>query len=260
MSTHVTGAFSSHDADVEFDELLDELPDDLARAIDRRIDETVQERTAQLEQELEAERDARKELEQEIESNQTLIDAFRTQISRLKDLIVDDVEFSMMDTETVEPITERVENHGHRIDALMDGLNALEVESSDGEDGGGQPVTAPQIRDTPLERVFIDPESSGVRITESVTRAMSIAGHFERWSKSVKAGRVITEDIRKMVNTALDDSLSWKQVHRACHVLEDLTNGEIEFRLTDKHGRILVMEDKSWLSSLKRVVSEKSGG
>jgi hypothetical protein len=109
---------------------------------------------------------------------------------------------------------------------------------------------------TPLERLLDDPPSSGIRITESVTRALSIAGHYEQWSNNRSAGHVIIDGLKNLLSTAMDEQLAWKQVHRACHKLDELTNGKIQFKDHHRHGRILVVEDTSWLS---RVVSEQPG-
>jgi hypothetical protein len=266
------------DADAQFEE----LPDALATAIDRRIETKVQERTEPLEQKINELETTVEELQEELTDDpdqaeiatdggpQTVELEVRNDDPdnyNLGDIWLDDIPLgnildanlsrSKENKKKVEDTKDNTESHEQAIKHLN---SVVQAGSSDAEGRSNDRKTAPQIRETPLERVLIDPNSSGVRLTESVTRAMSIAGHFRRWSKSVKAGQVITEDIRKMVNTALDATLSWKQVHRACHKLEDLSNGEIEFKLTDKHGRILVMEDKSWLSNLSRVVSEKNGG
>jgi uncharacterized membrane protein YccC len=160
----------------------------------------------------------------------------------------------------IEEPPSTIELHEERLDTLADSIEKVRRQSSDDEPGGNDGETPLYRPETPIERLFDDPDTSGIRITESVSRALTVAGHFDQWSQRVQGKQVITQNIRTMVNTALGESLSWKQVHRACHKLEELTNGIIEFRNSDRHGRMLVLEKTSWLSELSRVVSEGNRG
>ena len=81
--------------------------------------------------------------------------------------------------------------------------------------------------------------------TPSVDRAVAIYEHFRKWSSKAKAGRVIQENLRKLLNTATGESLAWKQVYRACQKLEEYSKGSIEFIQHDRHGWILVQERAS---------------
>lgn len=110
---------------------------------------------------------------------------------------------------------------------------------------------------TPLERLLDDPQNSGIRITPSVDRAMTIASRIDQWSEKVPAGHVVRNGLNKLLSTVEDESLAWKQVHRACHKLDELTGGRISFEDTDQHGRVLVMRDESYLTD---VVSIGGGG
>lgn len=65
------------------------------------------------------------------------------------------------------------------------------------------------------------------------------------------------EGLKTLLSTVEGETLAWKQVHRACHKLEELTNGEIEFKKTAEYGWILVMRDTEYLT---RVVSAGNGG
>lgn len=99
----------------------------------------------------------------------------------------------------------------------------------------------PENELTPIERVLEDPESSGVRITESVSRALTILGNFGEWSKKVPAGRSIKDGLRELLSTAEETSLQWNQVYRACYKLEELSRGAFRFR-DGRSGKILVQE------------------
>jgi hypothetical protein len=155
--------------------------------------------------------------------------------------------------ETSEDVQETTESHEQAIKHLHattdDGSSDDSVRSADEE-------PTRYRHETPLERLLDDPQRSGIRITESVSRALSIAGHYKQWSNNRSAGHVIIDGLKDLLSTAMGEPLAWKQVHRACHKLDELTNGKIQFTEHHRHGRILVLEDTSWLS---RVVSEQTG-
>jgi hypothetical protein len=98
---------------------------------------------------------------------------------------------------------------------------------------------------TPLEKLAQadddDHPFPGGKPGPSVERAVEIYEHFRQWSgRKVMAGWTITEGLKKLLSTATGERLAWKQVYRACKKLETWTNGEIEFRKTDRHGWFLV--------------------
>ena len=99
----------------------------------------------------------------------------------------------------------------------------------------------------PIERIARLKESSGepennpfADTTPSVDRAVAIYQHFREWSSKAKAGRVIRDNLKKLLNTATGESLAWKQVYRACEKLEEYSKGSIEFIQHDRHGWMLV--------------------
>jgi chromosome segregation ATPase len=249
MSTDAPGAFSSHDGNAQAETINYLL---------ERI-EQLEERQAELVDELEHERQQRREdrhaLAREYHEQRKESERYREAAQKKNQRIAEKVG----DTHIEEPPS-TLELHEERLDALSDSMDRLRTGSMDTEPGVNDGESTVYRPETDLERLLDNPDRSGIRITESVSRALTIAGQFERWADTVSAGRVITEDLKTLVNTALDDHLSWKQVHRACHKLEALTNGHIEFRTDQRHGRVLVMEETGWLSSLSRVVSERTAG
>lgn len=182
---------------------------------------TIEDEKEELQEELENEREARKELE-------TLVGALRKKVNN-------------------QEKTDQI--HESRLDSQNKAIEELEEESSDSNPTSEQEETTPE---TPLERVKEDPDSSGVRITASVQRALSIAGHFREWSEKVQAGRVIKGGLKKLVSTAMDEKLSWKQIYRAARKLEELSNGALAFKKNSRHGWMIVLEKPDLLS---RVVS-----
>jgi hypothetical protein len=107
-------------------------------------------------------------------------------------------------------------------------------------------------RETPLERLLDEPSNSAVRITKSVGRALTIAGNFKQWGKRIQGKYIINEGLKNLLSATEHERLAWKQVHRAAHKLEELTNGNIEFKKTQHQGRILVIEDLDWFFSIIR--------
>lgn len=215
MSTHATGSNNPIDVDAQSEKvaLALALADERDDDLIRLLVEIVEEQHTQ------------------IEEQSSLVEALRRKLKQYReDNEKDKADIRRFATEKAEEAT-----------------------SQDATGGGDTDETTPQRRETPLERLLADPQNSGIRVTESVNRALSVAGHFKQWANNRQAGRVIIENIKTLLSTAVGEQLSWKQVHRACHKLEELTNGAIEFRNTDRHGRILVMEDPSWLSNVVSV-------
>lgn len=92
----------------------------------------------------------------------------------------------------------------------------------------------------------------------SVNRALSIYEHFREWSgRKVMAGWTITENLRKLLSTAMEERLEWKQVYRACRKLEEWSQGEIQFEKSDRHGWMLVTDNKR---IVHRQASSANGG
>lgn len=87
--------------------------------------------------------------------------------------------------------------------------------------------------DEPDENPFAD-------TTPSVDRAVVLFNHFRDWSNKVPKGRVIKNGLKNLLNTAMDATLSWKQVYRSCRKLEEWSKGRITFKKVDRHGWILV--------------------
>jgi hypothetical protein len=120
--------------------------------------------------------------------------------------------------------------------------------ASDADRGDATAETTIHRRETPLERLLDDPSSSAVRITKSVGRALTIAGNFTHWGKKIQDKYIINEGLKNLLSAGEHERLAWKQVHRAAHKLEELTNGKIEFKNTKRQGRILVIEDLDWFA------------
>ena len=189
---------------------------------------------------------------EEIERKDERIDALEENIENLTE------QFHQYRTAVrgkFENVTDYIE-----MPALPDGetiSDTLETDAPDDAPGNTDGEPTLHRHETPLERLLDAPQESAIRITESVTRALSIAGHYKQWSNNRSAGHVIIDGLKDLLSTAMGEQLAWKQVHRACHKLDELTHGKIQFTDHHRHGRILVVEDEQWL---KHVVSEHARG
>ena len=127
-------------------------------------------------------------------------------------------------------------------------LTELEARFEEETPTPDEPETGSQDSELlPIERIARLKESSGepesnpfADTTPSVDRAVAIYQHFREWSSKAKAGRVIRDNLKKLLNTATGESLAWKQVYRACEKLEEYSKGNIEFIQHDRHGWMLV--------------------
>lgn len=143
--------------------------------------------------------------------------------------------------------------HESRLDSQNKAIEELEEESAEEPPASAEEAPGTQAEKTPIERVADDPDTSGVRITASVQRALSIAGNFRDWcTKGARGTRAVTKNLRTLLGAAEDETLAWKQVYRAAETLEELSNGALTFKKTRRHGLIIELEDDAFLS---RVVS-----
>lgn len=178
--------------------------------------------------------------------------------------------------DTVDDLKTTVEEQSSLIDALQKKVNHLEEELteyreenerdkasirqkvSNADEGDDSPDTNPNGDDrtttdeTPLTRLLDDPSGSAVRITKSVGRALTIAGNLDQWSDKIQGKRVLRDGLKDLLSATEHDRLKWKQAHRAAHKLAELTNGKVEFKKTNRHGRILVVEDLEWFNDVLR--------
>lgn len=77
---------------------------------------------------------------------------------------------------------------------------------------------------------------------ESFERAVSIFENYRNWSNKTPKGRVITSEIRKLLETVTGENLAWRQVYRAMDKVEEWTNGVIIHERTNRHGHVLVSD------------------
>lgn len=125
---------------------------------------------------------------------------------------------------------------------------AAAVAESERSDDDGEEDEAESM--LPIERLAKFGEDHTVigDVTASVKRATTIFTHFREWSVKTPSGRVIKENLKTLLNTALDETITWKQVYRACKKLETWSKGAIQFEKHRRHGWMLVA-NSDWRAS-----------
>jgi DNA repair exonuclease SbcCD ATPase subunit len=226
----------------------EELVDQLTR-LQRRCEaiETEKERVEdRLRSELE---DVRSELEdtreQQCEDRHTLArenHELRTSHEQLEER----VEEAEAERDELRSEVERAEaSRGHIIEDIVDVEEQLnDVEAGSGGATGGDDAAETTQQDTemtPIERLSrMDAEETGIDVTPSIERAVSIFDHWQEWSDKTPKGRVLKDGLKSLVRTATGEKLAWRQVYRAAEALEELSKGRIEFIHHNRHGKMLI--------------------
>ena len=153
-----------------------------------------------------------------------------------------------------DELNERVDradaSRGHIIEDIVDvekQLDDVEPGSAGSKGGGDAPETTMQRLDlTPVERISkMDAEDTGIDMTPSIERAVSIFDHWEEWSDKTPKGRVLKSDLKTLLRTATGEQLAWRQAYRAAEALEELSKGCIEFIDHSRHGKMLIQSQSA---------------
>ena len=136
-------------------------------------------------------------------------------------------------------------SRGHIIEDIVDveeQLADVEAGSAGSKGGGDAPETTVQQPDmTPIERISkMDTDDTGIDMTPSIKRAVSIFDHWREWSEKTPKGRVLKSGLKTLLRTATEESLAWRQVYRAAEALDELSKGRIKFTDHKRHGKMLI--------------------
>jgi regulator of replication initiation timing len=140
---------------------------------------------------------------------------------------------------------ERAEaSRGHIIEDIVDveeQLADVEVESVESNSGNNAEASKQRPDMAPIKRISVmDTDETGIDVTPSIERAVSIFEHWEEWSDKTPKGRVLKSDLKTLLRTATGEGLAWRQVYRAAEALEELSKGHIEFIDHSRHGKMLI--------------------
>jgi regulator of replication initiation timing len=204
-------------------------------------DEQLFERVIALEErvsELEADRERyREELHAVARENHEL----RSSHEQLEERIDDtEIEHNELQSEL-----ERAEaSRGHIIEDIVDveeQLADVETKSVESDNGNNAEASKQRTDMAPIERISVmDTDETGIDVTPSIERAVSIFEHWEEWSNKTPKGRVLKSNLKTLLRTATGEGLAWRQVYRAAEALDELSKGRIEFIDHSRHGKMLI--------------------
>ena len=134
-------------------------------------------------------------------------------------------------------ITRQLADAQSRISALEDERDNSENDNRDDSGGENEP------KGTPMQQL-INAGEAGVlgSVTPTIRRAKTIAEHFGQWATKTPNGLVISDDLKRLVETATGENLFWKQIERACIKLAEATKGAIAFKKHDRKGWMLIAQ------------------
>ncbi|GAA0451826.1 hypothetical protein GCM10008985_04380 [Halococcus dombrowskii] len=155
---------------------------------------------------------------------------------------VDDTE---IEHNELQSELERAEaSRGHIIEDIVDveeQLTDMEVKPVEPDNGNNAKTSQQHTDMAPIERISVmDTDETGIDVTPSIERAVSIFEHWEEWSDKTPKGRVLKDDLKTLLRTATGEGLAWRQVYRAAEALEELSKGHIEFIDHSRHGKMLI--------------------
>jgi predicted nucleic acid-binding Zn-ribbon protein len=222
----------------------DELADQLSQALERldaveAENERLRTEIEEVHSELDATREQRREdLHALARENREL----RSSHEQLEER----VEEAETEHDELRSEIERAEaSRGHIIEDIVDVEKQIDdVEAGSAGSKGGDDATETTMQQsdmTPIERISkMDAEDTGIDMTPSIERAVSIFEHWREWSEKTPKGRVLKDGLKNLLRTATGEKLAWRQVYRAAEALEELSKGRIEFVHHNRHGKMLI--------------------
>lgn len=188
-------------------------------------------------------------LERRVEALETEKEQYRNRQEKLETRVAEQQEVIDEQAEEIDELREEVEraeaSRGHIIDDVIDVEEQLaDVEAGSAGSKGGGEASETTIQDadmTPIERLSkMEAEDTGIDVTPSIERAVTIFDHWDEWSDKTPKGRVLKNDLKKLLRTATGEKLAWRQAYRAAEALEELSKGQIQFINHSRHGKMLI--------------------
>jgi predicted nucleic acid-binding Zn-ribbon protein len=219
----------------------DELKDQLSRALERL--DTVEAENERIHAELDAIRSELDATREQHREDLHVLARENRELRRSHEQLEARVEESEAEHDALQGEIERAEaSRGHIIEDIVDVEEQLnDVETDAGATDGDTTGIAQRAEMTPIERLSrMDAEDTGIDVTPSIERAVSIFDHWREWSKKTPKGRVLKDRLKNLLRTATGEKLAWRQVYRAAEALEELSKGRIEFIHHSRHGKMLI--------------------
>jgi uncharacterized coiled-coil protein SlyX len=191
------------------------------------------------------------ELEQRVDEQQDTIDTQQDTIDTQQETIEsqqDEID------ELRSELKEHQERSVRKIAETMKDVNQLQ-ESLEGDSSDVSPTpndgqTAVQEHElTPIEQISRADDSNLDEVIDSpsVRRAVSLFKNISDWGNRTPKGIVLksSDNPLSLLSADMDESLCWKQYYRAASALEGLSEGALTFINSDRHGKMLILHEKS---------------
>ena len=217
------------------------------------------------------------ELEQKVDTQQETIDDQQETIESQQETIqnqqdeIDELRSELTEhQETIESQQETIQNQQDEIDELRQELKehqersslkiaetkkdvnqlkeTLGADSSDVSPTPNDGKTTIQEHDlTPIEQISRAEHPDDITDSPSVRRAISLFKNIMDWGSRTPKGIVLksSDNPLSLLSADRDESLCWKQYYRAAEALESLSEGALTFFNSKKHGKMLVLHQKS---------------
>lgn len=173
-----------------------------------------------------------------VEDQQEQIDELQDELEQ-KDERIDELE---------SELSEHQDNSAKDRAKIKQRITDLEDRSSDVEPTPQAEETTIQQGDlTPIERLAQSEEVSEVTNSASVERAVSLFENIQDWGVKTPKGYCLRpkDNPRQLLGADRDEDLAWKQYYRAAKSLERLSKGAVTFFDSDRHGKMLVLHERS---------------
>jgi uncharacterized coiled-coil protein SlyX len=211
-----------------------------------RLEQVVNEQSETIE-ELTEEKD---ELNQEVEKQSERIGELEGQKHELEQTVQsqqDEID------ELRSELTEHQERSGRKIAETLKDVNQFQ-ESFEGDSDGRTHTTDGRttIQEhelTPIEQISRPDTENLDKVIDSpsVRRAVSLFKNIAEWGNRTSKGIVLkfSDNPLSLLSADCDESLCWKQYDRACETFESLSEGAVTFFNDSRHGKMLVLHQKS---------------
>jgi hypothetical protein len=131
------------------------------------------------------------------------------------------------------------------VNQLQESLEADTEEITPTPSDGGTTIQKHDLK--PIEQISRADNLDEVIDSPSVKRAVSLFKNIAQWGSKTPKGIVLksSDNPLSLLSADMDESLCWKQYYRAAEALESLSEGALTFFNSKKHGKMLVLHQKS---------------
>lgn len=132
-----------------------------------------------------------------------------------------------------------------RVNEVEEAVEEGEFHSANLTSDGETTIQADDL--TPVERLSQSDDPGEVTDSPTVERAVSLFRNLPQWGSRTPKGIVLkpADNPLSLLEADRDESLAWKQYYRAAEALEQLSQGSVTFVDSDRHGKIIILHQRS---------------